>query len=179
MPRRSSIYDLPDDLREALNAKLVATAFRDYRELEAWLGEELEARELELRVSKSALHRHGQRFAQKMEALRVATEQAKALAAGAEDDEGAMSEALLRLVQEKVFTLLMEMEIDPGKVNVSNLIKGIAQITKATVLQKKYTAEVRERAQKAAASVRAEGSRAGLSEDTIRHIEREILGIAA
>lgn len=101
MAQRSSLLELPDDLRKQLNARLVAKGFSNYDGFAQWLNNELETRGLELRVSRSAIHRHGQKFEDKLETLRVATEQAKAISEGAEDDEGTMNDALIRLIQTK------------------------------------------------------------------------------
>lgn len=183
MPRRSSIYDLPEDLRDQLNAKLVGNAFSNYRELEDWLNAELEARELELRVSKSALHRHGARFGERLERMRLATERARAFAEGARDDEGSLNEAIIRMVQVENMEFLEqldELDLPPdrrahliGKMNTS-----IARVVNASVGNKKWMHEARERAQAAVARVHDEGRKAGISPETLQLIERDILGIA-
>ena len=182
MPPRSKILSMPKDLQEELNSRLVSEGFRNYEDLSEWLNDELEARGMELRVSHMAVHRHGEKFESKLEALRLATDQAKALAEGAQDDEGAMGDALVRLVQEKLFTLLMDMgEIDPKKVNISGLLKGIAQITRASVTQKKWMAEVRVELERKKSALAEEVSsitaEAGLSEEDAGIIKAKILGL--
>jgi hypothetical protein len=181
MPRRSKLLDLPSDLREAVNQRLVAGGFAGYEALAEWLNDELAARGLELRISKSAVHRHGEQFEAKLERLRVATEQARALADGAEDDEGAMNEALVRLVQTETFDVLMTLgEMEPeqkarvmGKLNV-----GIARIVRASVSAKKWRQEIREKARAAAEVIKETARRSGLSDDVIRTIEEQVLGIS-
>jgi len=178
MARRSSILSLPDDLRQALNARLVSSGFADYSALEEWLNGELEARGLELRVSRSAVHRHGQQFEEKLEALRVATEQAKAIAEGAEDDEGSMNDALIRLVQTKTFETLMALE-EGQPVHKIGLM--VARLVRASVNQKKWASEYREKleARKAAAAEKVEAitKKSGLTKDVAAQIRAEILGI--
>lgn len=183
MPRRSFVMDLPEDLRQALNTRLVAEGFRNYEELAAWLNEECEGLGIELRVSKSAVHRHGQKFEEKLARLRLATDRAKAITEGAEDDAGAMNEALVRLVQHENFELLEmldDLDLAPperaqvlGKLNV-----GIARIVRASVASKKWMHEVRERARSAADAAAAVAKKGGLSADAVDSIRREILGIA-
>lgn len=178
MPPRSFVLDLPDDLRAALNARLVAQGFADYSGFANWINQALEERGLVLRVSRSAIHRHGQQFEEKLEVMRIATEQAKAIAAGASDDAGAMNEALIRLVQTKMFEALMnvEQEEDLGKIGVA-----IAHLSRASVTQKKWADEVRAKleAQKqaAAAKVEAIAKTRGLTADVAALIRAEILGI--
>ena len=178
MPPRSKVLSLPKDLQEALNARLVAEGFRNYEDLSDWLNNELATRGMELRISHAAIHRHGVKFEERLDRLRMATDQAKAISAGAGDDEGMVGDALVRLVQERLFTLLMDMgDIDPENVNVSGLLKGIADITKASVSQKKWMQEVREKARQAAKEITNIAKKGGLSEETIRQIEQQVLGI--
>lgn len=179
MPPRSKILSMPRELQEELNARLVAGGFKDYEALAQWLNIELQARGLALTVSHMAVPRHGEKFAERLERLRLATDQAKALADGAGDDEGAMSDALVRLVQERLFTLLMEMgDIDPKKVNISGLLKGIAQITKASISQKQWMVEIQGKIKAAAERATGVATRGGLSADAVDAIKREILGIS-
>lgn len=178
MPPRSFILALPDDLREALNARLVKEGFADYSGFAEWINQALAERGLELRVSRSAIHRHGQQFEEKLEVMRMATEQAKAIAEGASDNEGAMNEALIRLVQTKMFEALMEVEQkgDLGKIGIA-----IAHLSRASVTQKKWAEEARAKLeaqkQQAAAKVEAITKKRGLTADVAAQIRAEILGI--
>ncbi len=178
MPPRSKILSLPTDLQEALNARLVGTGFQNYQALATWLNRELEQRGLTLRVSAMSIHRHGEKFEEKLADLRLATEQAKALVQGAADDEGAINDAVLRLTQERLFTLLKEMDrIDPDKVNIAQLLRGIAQVSNATVPQKKWMVEVREKAKAAVKAIKKTAVKGGLSQAAIKEIEEQVLGI--
>jgi Protein of unknown function (DUF3486). len=175
MPRRSSLLELPEELRAELNRRLVASGFSNYDGLHAWLEQELDARGLELRVSRSAIHRHGQGFEDRLEALRVATEQAKAISEAAEDDEGAMNEALIRLVQTKTIEVLLASEQDAPLDKIGIMVSRLAR---ASVASKKWKQEMRERVRTAAAEIRETGERSGLSEAAIAEIEAKVLRIA-
>jgi len=178
MPPRSFVLDLPEDLRKDLNGLLVSKGFADYSGLEAWLNQELQVRGLEIRVSRSAIHRHGQQFEEKLETMRMATEQAKAIAEGASDDEGAMNEALIRLVQTKMFEALMDVG---SKDDLSKIGVAIARLSRASVTQKKWAEEVKTKLeakkQAAAAKVDAISKTRGLTADVAAQIRAEILGI--
>lgn len=178
MAQRSSLLELPDDLRKQLNARLVAKGFSNYDGFAQWLNNELETRGLELRVSRSAIHRHGQKFEDKLETLRVATEQAKAISEGAEDDEGTMNDALIRLIQTKTFETLRDME-DGQPIHKIGLM--VARLVRASVNQKKWSTEYREKLnakkQEAATKVEALTKKSGLSKDVATQIRAEILGI--
>ncbi len=171
MPPRSKVDLLPDDVRGALNARLIEQSFSGYAGLSAWLEDQ------GYEIKKSALHAYGSRFEDRLSSMRMATEQAKAIVAGSPDDEGAMSEALMRLVQEKCFSILIEMEVDPSKVNLSSMAKAVAELGRASVTQKKYATEVRERASAAAEQADKIAKRGGLSEGAAAEIRAAILGI--
>lgn len=132
MPPRSKVASLPAKVKAWLDKALAENNFSDYEALSA----ELTARGFS--ISKSALHRYGQNFEERLAALRMAGEQARAVVAAAPDDEGAVNEALVRLTQEKLFTLLLQSE---GKLDISKVGKTVAELVKASVVQKKYAAE--------------------------------------
>lgn len=171
MPPRSKVGLLPDDVRQELEQRLISRGFGDYEALSAWLAEQ------GFEISKSALHRFGQTFEERCGALRVATQQAKAIVESTPDDEGAMSEALMRLMQERLFTVLLEMEVDPSKVNIGAVAKALAPIARASIALKKYASEVRERARAAAAQVDELVRTGGLDADGAQKIREAILGI--
>ncbi len=181
MPRRSSLLNVPEKIRAEFNERLVKSGFANYEGLTEWLNERLEEEGLEVRISRTAAWRHGKKFEDKLEALRSATEQAKAISDGAEDDEGAMTDALVRLVQEKVFTVLMDLEVDPKKVNLGNLGRMVAELSKASIAQKKWMREVRDELEQkkaaAAEKVKALTDQGGLTPDVAAQIRAEILGI--
>lgn len=127
-------------------------------------------------ISKSALHRYGQAFETRLSALKMASEQARAVVAAAPDEEGAVNEALMRLVQEHLFKLLMAEE---GEFDLPKVARAVAELGRATVTQKKWQAEVRARAEAAAAAVEKIAKKGGLSAESVDQLRREILGIAA
>jgi len=161
----------------------VANGFGNYTALANWLDKQLEERELEIRISRSAIHRHGQQFEEKLERLRIATEQAKAITSGTEDEEGAMNDALIRLVQTKTFEALMDIDDDEDsqKANLHKIGIMVARLTTASVRQKEWAMEAR---QKLAESKKAVAEKVeqltkvkGLSTDVANQIRAEILGI--
>lgn len=171
MPPRSIIEQLPEALRAELDARLVRNGFADYRGLAEWLTEQ------GFEIKKSALHSYGQQFEDRVSALKIATAQARAIVAESPDDEGAMGEALTRLVQEKIFNVLMELEVDPETIDLSKLTRSIAELTRSSVTLKKYTAQVRERAQAVADTAAKIAKKGGLSAEAAAEIRAAILGI--
>lgn len=174
MPPRSKISKLPKAVKDWLDKALAENGFADYELLAADL------KERGYDISKSAIHRYGQDFENRLGALRMASEQAKAIVQSSNDDEGAVSEALMRLVQEKLFQTLLDFQIDPDKpVNLASAAKAVAELARATVSQKKWQAEVRAKAVIAADAVESIAKRGGLSAEALDTIRRDILGIAA
>ena len=170
MPPRRKVAGMPAEIKEWLDRALAENNFSDYE----LLAEELKARGYA--ISKSALHRYGQAFETRLSALKMASEQARAVVAAAPDEEGAVNEALMRLVQEHLFKLLMAEE---GEFDLPKVARAVAELGRATVTQKKWQAEVRARAEAAAAAVEKIAKKGGLSAESVDQLRREILGIAA
>lgn len=144
MAPRSKVHTLPPQLKEWLDAELIARGFGDYVQLAA----DLKARGA--LVSKSALQRYGSPFEKRMAQLKMSNEQARALVDAAPDDEDKLGAAVIRLTQDRIFQLLVDLEIDPESVDVNKLFKNAAEIGKASVSQKKFTMEARAAIEEAA-----------------------------
>lgn len=174
MAPRSKISKLPKPVKDWLDGALIQNGFGEYELLSA----ELKTRGFDL--SKSAIHRYGQEFEVRLSSLRIASEQAKAIVQASPDDEGAVSEALMRLVQEKLFQTLVKVQTDPAiPISVTGAAKAVAGLARATVTQKKWQAEVRKKVVDATDAVIAIGKKGGLSADALEEIKRRFLGIAA
>lgn len=150
MPKRSKVDTLPPELKAWLDAELLKRGFADYVQLAA----DLQAKGAEL--SKSAIHRYGSKFEQRMAQLKVSTEQARAVVAASPDDEGAMNEALIRLTQDKLFGVLVDLDVDPDSVNITKITKSIADLARSSITQKKWQIEVRTKAAERMKAVEAE-----------------------
>ncbi|MFW9266496.1 DUF3486 family protein [Pseudomonas sp. NR3] len=170
MPPRSKVASLPVAVKAWLDKALAENGFGEYESLAA----ELSAKGFS--ISKSALHRYGQDFESKLSALKVASEQARAVVAAAPDEEGAVNEALMRLVQEHLFKLLMT---DDKPFDLAKVAKAVAELGKASIAQKKWQTEYREKAEAAASRVEKIAKKGGLNQATVDEIRREILGVAA
>lgn len=172
MPPRSKVAALPAQVKTWLDQSLVESNFSGYESLSA----ELESRGYS--IGKSALHRYGSEFEVKLASLKLASEQAKAVVQAAPDDEGAVNEALMRLVQEHLFKLLMATG-DDKKMDLPKVAKAVAELGRASVVQAKWKTEVRARAEDAANQVEKIAKKGGLSAKTVEEIRREILGVAS
>ncbi|BBU85072.1 hypothetical protein EIMP300_64720 [Escherichia coli] len=181
MARRSTIEKLPEDVRRWLERALTESGFSGYNELESLL------RERGYVISKSAIHRYGQKIERRYGAIRAATEAARMLTEGAADDQDARSEAVIALIQTELFESIVQLqeaeegEVDP-KERVALLSKvaseNVATLSRASVNLKKFQSEVRARAQQAASNAEKIARKGGLSSDAVQALRREILGIA-
>ncbi|SNT07429.1 DUF3486 family protein [Pseudomonas segetis] len=133
MPPRSKVTALPSEVKAWLDQALVENNFSGYELLSTELAERGYS------IGKSALHSYGQGFEERLSALKMASEQAKAIVTAAPDDEGSVNEALMRLVQEHLFKLLMS---EDGKIDLPKVAKAVAELGRASVVQKKWAAEV-------------------------------------
>lgn len=171
MARRSKVVALPKAVKEWLDKALLDGNFADYELLTATLKEKGHD------ISKSSLHRYGSQFEKKMAAIKIATEQARAIGEAVPDDENAMGDALLRVIQEKTFSMLMNMEEDP-KIGFAKLASIAIDSGFSSTNIKEFRSKVKNKAKDAATEVAATARQAGLSDEMVAEIKRKILGIA-
>lgn len=169
--QRSSVEKLPEPVKKWLDKALIEGNFSGYEALE----EEIRGRGFT--ISKSGIHRYGTKLQEKIDGVRKSTEMARILAAEVGDDEGVLNDALVRILQDKLFHLVMDLEVDPSKINVQSLSRSIADLARASISQKKYMAEVRAKSKAAAEDVVKEVKKAGLSDEAANDIRKRILGI--
>jgi len=172
--QRSSVEMLPEEVRKELEQRLIQGAFTGYAALAEWL------RSIGYEIGKSSVHRFGKNFEDKIKALKVATDQAKAIAEASEDDAGAMNEALIRLVQTKTFELLIELETSDK--NLPKIGQMVAKLARSAVQQKKWSKEHEEQVRKkaleeAADAVEQTARQQGLNEEQARFWREQVLGV--
>lgn len=67
---------------------------------------------------------------------------ARALSDNIADDAGVLSDALIRVAQDKLFDVLLETELDPESNSLSRLTGAISDLARASVQQKKLQRQV-------------------------------------
>ncbi len=172
MPQRSKIDQLPPEIRAEFQQALLKKNFCDYEGFEAWFEER------GYQVSRSSAHRFGQGFQAKCEAIRIATEQAKAIVTVVGDDEGNLNEALIRMIQQLSFDILLKAgEAGEGIADIlPKMGVMVAKLGKASIDQKKHAAEVRKVALTDAASVVDEmAKQQGMNEEQARFWREKVL----
>jgi len=108
--------------------------------------------------------------------LKLASEQARAVVNATGDDEGAVSEALMLMVQEQLFNLLNSADRDA--IDLPKVARAVADLGRTTVTQKKWQTEVRAKAAVAADAAERIAKKGGLSAASVAEIRKSILGIA-
>ncbi|SED36131.1 DUF3486 family protein [Pseudomonas anguilliseptica] len=170
MPPKSKVLALPPEVKAWLDQALIENNFSQYELLSSALAERGHS------IGKSALHEYGQNFEGRLAALKTASQQAKAMVAAAPDDEGAVNEALMRLVQEQIFNSLMAQD---GKVDLAKTAKAVAELGRASVVQKKWQAEHRKaiREEYAAEAAKAVSEELRGQDGMSEQLENRIRGI--
>jgi Protein of unknown function (DUF3486) len=172
MPPRSKVEGLPKAVKEWLDRALVDGNFAGYEALAA----ELKTRGHD--ISKTAVHRYGQAFEERLQALKLVTEQARAVVEASPDEDDAVNQALVRVTQEKLFTLMMDLQIDPETVDIAKITRSIADLARSSTTVKDYARKVKAKAAEAAAEVGDTLKGAGLSNEAVEAIKQRILGVA-
>lgn len=181
MGRATSIDGLPDEIRAWLDKALAENNFTGYQALEAAL------RENGFAISKSAIHRYGQKIERRMAAIKASTEAAKLITEAAGDEQDNRSEAVIALVQTEMFESIIaiqeasneELSAEDRLGLMSKAAKNIATLTRASLAQKEYKTKVLAKATEAAEKVAKLAKKGGMSAQTVEEIRRSILGIAA
>lgn len=181
MARRSSIDGLPEEVRRWLERALAESNFSGYQSLEEVL------REKGYQISKSAIHRYGQKIERRFAAIKASTEAARMLTEGAADDQDARSEAVIALVQTELFESILNLqeaeneELDPAERIglLSSAAKNIATLARASVNQKKFRLELQAKVQAKMAELESEArsGQSGLDLATVQRIAQDVYGL--
>jgi hypothetical protein len=91
MPLRSKVAVLPDEVRDELERRIVENAFGGYQDLSEWLHGQ------GYQIAHDSVQRYGSRLRQKIEAMDLLSEEAKALSAVAADAGATMVDAAIVL----------------------------------------------------------------------------------
>ncbi len=124
MAPRPKVMAVPEEVRRELDRWLMAGGFSGYLNLSEWLGEQ------GFEISHAAVHRYGVQLERKVEAIRLATEQANVIVSASPDDAGAMSLGTLRMAQERLFSLLRASD-DGNLKEVTSAARAIADMARA------------------------------------------------
>jgi hypothetical protein len=127
----------------------------------------------------------GERLERRLTAVRRATAQARAIVAEAADGEGSLTDALIRLVQQIDFEILLQLEasgageLDPRA--LAEVTRSVATLARASLQQKRWVAatraELAEKVGAADARLAAAARQGGLSDAAAEQIRNALLEI--
>jgi hypothetical protein len=184
VPPRSKIAQLPPDLREWLHRTFVDRAFGDIEAVTQELNELMKQAGVAISIGKSAVGAESQRVRRAQEAIRATTEAAKLIASSSRDDEDSRSEAAMALIQGEMFEALLQSREaesieDPLErmMAMGKAATAVARLSRARVNQARWRSEVEAKAKQAADAVARIAKKGGLTNDQVREIRANILGI--
>lgn len=186
MAQRSSITQLPAEIKAAIDQRLIGSSFSGYRDLSEWLQEQGYI------LSKSALHRYGKSFEDRLSSLKLSHDFAIAYKQALPDDQGARAEVLTDLAQDTLFNLMLQLqkkaqdlegadEEDGGLIDLSNVLskvtRAISDVNRSGISVKKYASEVKDRLDAKFQALEGQASKGGLDAETLRKVREEIYGL--
>lgn len=181
MPPRSTIALMPAEQRAALEREIVARGFADFRGLEDWLRESYG-----IELSYTKIWKHSDAMRRKLEAVRASTAAARQIAEAAPDDADLRSAAVMSMVQTEIFDVLVQLQEADAETDPAERLKvlgraadGIAALSRASVAQKRWQAEVEAKVKSAADKIEAVARAGGLTAEELATIRREVYGITA
>jgi len=180
MGKPSSMALLPEAVRREFESRLVANGFANYTALTEWLGEE------GYEISRSAVGRQGAKLKRKLASIQAATEAAKMISAQADDSEDSRSAAVMAMLQTELFDMLLLLqEAEDAKPDervklLSQASRAAADLSRASISQKKHAADVRAKsAQIAAEAAEESAKKSGMSAEGVASIRAAIMASLA
>ena len=160
------IRQLPDEIRDELDRRLIAGAFGGYTELAAWLAEQ------GFEVGRSTVHRYGKALKKRIDTIRAASEQTRALIEASPDGGLAMADASIRLVHKRMFDLLLASQrMELGE--IAGLARALAATARAGI---SVRTELRKAMREAADRADQVARQDGVAPDTVARIRAAIEG---
>lgn len=182
MPPPSKIDQLPAEVREELDRRLIANGFGGCVALSEWLAG------LGYEISKTVVGERNQKLKRRLAAITASTEAMKMVAAAAPDDAADRSNAIISLVQTDLFEAFVAFQeaaatddetITPAQriLLYSKAAGSIADLTRAAVTRNKWASDVRARLDAARDEIRKLASGSGVSAETMAAIDARLQGV--
>lgn len=167
--RSKVVTVLPRDVQRELDRRLIDGSFSNYRGLAKWLGEK------GFEISRGSLQRYGSSLEHSLARIKRVTEQAKSVVeSGAGDRVGSLNDALVSLVQSHLFEALADAD-DIDETSLTRFARAIADLGRATVMQKRFAELMRQRLGAVGDVVGKQVARGGLSPEAASAIRAALL----
>ena len=172
MPARSTVSQLPAEVREALDRRLIEGGFSDYTGLTDWLAG------VGFTISRSAVHRHGAQLERRIEQVRIASEEARAIEAAVEDEGESIAFGILTQCQVMLHRIALAADEGDPKLACQQA-RALADLTRAGIsLRKERKLGHREGVTEAAGAADDAARKAGVSPESAAVIRAAIEGLA-
>ncbi len=181
VPKNSwKMMRMPRDLKQQLDGLLSDGTVHSSLQLAKWL------KDNGFEISHRAIRQYRQDFERRLDAIRMATAQARIVCEQFKDDDAQMQTALLKLVQTQLFEVLSVANENPGHrkrasatiapVNLTALARSVSGLAKAETEHRRWVEHAR--AGKAAVGKKVEEARAkGLSKDAVDQIRAVLMEV--
>jgi hypothetical protein len=178
MARPSNIDVLPPEIKAWLDKALMDGNFTGYETLTKYLQQQ------GYHISKSGLHRYGAKLGRKLAAIRASTEAARILEDNVKDRENNLSGGVISLVQSELFETILNLQEAADQDNpaerielLKNAAKGIAEVSRASLANKKWQQSLEMAKTKAAQDIKALGGKQGITDAILTEFENIVMGI--
>jgi len=187
MAPRSKLESLPDDLLEQLDQRLLASQYHDIDGHHNWLLAELDKREIELPepISRSAVGRYSRMRKLEQQSIGESVRQMKAIQQEFGDDPTSFlvnGNNMAQMLAWKRVQAAMNGDVEVDEEFLADISLAMSRMAKTAVINDDRERDIREDERKkaqeeAAAKVDKSARKAGVSEETIAVIRRDVLGM--
>jgi len=174
--KHSKITQLPPEIVEAVNKKLAGGT--TYRDIAEWINGMSE--ETGIEVSHMSVQRYGKDFLTRLEKLRLARDQARAIVEDNKDRPATeMTEAASNLAVQMIQEYFMKVQNEGGEIDkgLIETMKALAQLERSSVAREKLKLEFRQKAEQAVKAIEETGRQKGLDAETLTYIKEQVYGI--
>lgn len=168
--KHSKIAALPGAINKEVN-RLLTTPGWTYEKIAEHL------KQLGHPVGKSSVGRYGQDFLARLQMLREVKEKAKAILEESGGNGLEMEEAASQIALQRTMEFLLEVDSEDLKgESVNKMIAALARLQQSSAIRERQR-DMRKQVEKTTEKIKAIGKQKGLSPETIKQIEEEILGL--
>lgn len=182
MAKRSALEKLPAGVKKWLEEQLASNGFSEYTEITKQLNE------MGISIGRSSVHRFGYQLQERLKDIKEATEAAKIIEAQAVDAGDALGGAVMGMVKTELFNVMVDLKKAEGEedsaeraVLLSKVAKSVADLSRASIAQKKHAAETAEKIDAKLKALEAESTqvkgKGKLDAETLRRVRTELYGI--
>ena len=177
MPNNSVFDNLTEAEIAEIEAEIKQRNFKDYAGLVALLEER------GFGISISSLWRRGKSMKDRLEAVKRSTEKAIAISKAVKDEGIDLSSATTSIIQEQLFNTINDyyddgsLEINEKISMLSKAAKTASDLTKSQITLTEYKEKINARVAATTEKITQTAKSAGVSQETIAIIRRDLLGI--